>query len=114
MGGITRFTRGPIALAAGVGTLGEGLGNHLLHALDDGDLNEQLDVLVERADCAAHLLVTRQIDATDARSDADPDRTVGGWFRLGDTQMDDQQHALSALLLLQQVRARLDTVEYSA
>ncbi|MDG2027561.1 MAG: hypothetical protein P8J50_10650 [Acidimicrobiales bacterium] len=114
VGGITHFTRGSIALAAGVGTLGEGLGNHLLHALDDGDLSEHLDVLVERADCAAHLLVTRQIDAIDARSDADPDRTLGAWFRLGDTQMDDQQHALSALLLLQQVRALLDTLEDSA
>ena len=36
-GGITRLTRGPIALAAGVGTLGEGLGNHLLQLHRSGD-----------------------------------------------------------------------------
>ena len=31
----------------------------------------------------------------------------GAWFRLGDTQMDDQQHALSALLILLDVRAAI-------
>ena len=106
-GGITRLTRGSIALAAGVGTLGEGLGNHALDLhrrdvrLDDAEL------LIERADCAAGLLVDRQIDAVAAATDAEPERTFGAWFRLGDTQMDDQQHALSALLLLLDVRATI-------
>lgn len=104
-GGVTRYTRGPIALAAGVGTLGEGLGNHLLLAIRTDDLGAHRDTLLRRADCAAHLLVSRQVQPIDAEADPDPDRTVGAWFRLGDTQMDDQQHALSALLLLLEVRA---------
>ncbi len=103
-GGITRFTRGPIALAAGVGTLGEGLGNHLLQLRRNDERLSDQGALVERADCAAHLLVERQVDRADAADDVEPHRTVGAWFRLGDTQMDDQQHALSALLLLRDTR----------
>ena len=104
-GGVTRFTRGSIALAAGVGTLVEGLGNHLLHLQRNGERIDDIDVLTERADCAGWLLVDRQISREDAADDADPARSIGAWFRLGDTQMDDQQHALSALLLLAEVRA---------
>ena len=103
-GGITRLTRGPIALAAGVGTLGEGLGNHLLQLQRHDDRASDHDALVERADCAAHLLVERQISPEMASTDPEPARTMGAWFRLGDTQMDDQQHALSALLLLRDTR----------
>lgn len=104
-GGITRLTRGPIALAAGVGTLGEGLGNHLLW-LDRNNLRtDDIGDLTARADCAAALLVDRQITPDQAATDAEPDRTMGAWFRLGDTQMDDQQHALSALILLREYRA---------
>lgn len=107
VGGLTTLTRGETALAAGVGTLGEGLGNHLLHALATGDLESDLGTLVTRADCAAHLLVSRQITTDDAAHEAEPERSVGAWFRLGDTQMDDQQHALSALLLVEEVRREL-------
>ena len=104
-GGITLLTRGNIALPAGVGTLGEGLGNYLLQLLRSGDRPGDHDVLTERADCVAHLLVGRQITASDAAEESTPHRSIGAWFRLGETQMDDQQHALSALLLLREVRA---------
>lgn len=103
-GGITKLTRGPIALAAGVGTLGEGLGNHLLQLVRNGARSGDHGALVDRADCAASLLVDRQISAEEAANDPEPHRTIGAWFRLGDTQMDDQQHALSALLLLRDTR----------
>ena len=103
-GGITRLTRGPIAPAAGVGTLGEGLGNHLLQLHRDGRRTGEVAALTERLNCATHLLVERQVDPADGQDDADPRRTVGAWFRLGATRMDDQQHALSALLLLRDVR----------
>ncbi len=93
VGGITTLTRGPNALGAGVGTLGEGIGNWLELDSRTGLLGDDRDVLAERGACAVGLLVDRQ-----ARSD-DP-RIDGAWFRLGDTQMDDQQHALSALLLM--------------
>ena len=103
-GGITTLTRGHQALAAGVGTLGEGIGNHLLQLQRNGDRRDDQRSLEVRADCASHLLVTRQIGDAAATTDDHPQRTVGAWFRLGDTQMDDQQHALSALLLLRDVR----------
>lgn len=107
-GGITRLTRGPIALAAGVGTLGEGLGNHLLQLRRNRARAGDVDALTARADCAAGLLVDRQVTANDAAEDAEPYRSIGAWFRLGDTQMDDQQHALSALLLLRDTRLGAD------
>lgn len=110
-GGITRLTRGPIALAAGVGTLGEGLGNHLLWLDRNGQRTSDRGDLIARADCAAALLVDRQITPEQASTDAEPARTMGAWFRLGDTQMDDQQHALSAVLLLRQYRATLASSE---
>ncbi|MEZ5244213.1 MAG: hypothetical protein R2707_03885 [Acidimicrobiales bacterium] len=107
-GGITRMTRGPIALAAGVGTLGEGLGNHILQLQRNGTRTADLSALRERADCAAGLLVDRQVSPLDGEDDTHPERTTGAWFRLGDTQMDDQQHALSALLLLLDTRHGAD------
>lgn len=102
-GGITRLTRGPIALAAGVGTLGEGLGNHLRLVDRTGVAASTRHDLIDRATCAAGLLVTRQVSDAEASTHPEPERVAGAWFRLGDTQMDDQQHALSALLLLEGV-----------
>jgi hypothetical protein len=102
VGGITSLTRGSQALGAGLGTLGEGIGNLL--AIDDrapflspADRND----LLERARCVAGMLVDRQVTPDEAIADRDPDAVVGAWFRRGDTQMDDQQHTLSALLLLE-------------
>ncbi len=100
-GGLTRLTRGQVALPAGVGTLGEGIGNHLRflsrYPTDGVDLN----ALNDRASCVAHLLVQRQLTAQQAQNHREPHRLQGGWFRGDHTQMDDQQHALSALLLLE-------------
>ena len=100
-GGLTRLTRGQVALPAGVGTLGEGIGNHLRflsrYPTDGVDLN----ALNDRASCVAHLLVQRQLTAQQAKNHREPHRLQGGWFRGDHTQMDDQQHALSALLLLE-------------
>jgi hypothetical protein len=89
--GPVRWTRGPIALAAGVGTLGEGLGGIRRLAARTPELDVDRGRLDERLACVAGLLVDRQ-----AASD-DP-RVHGAWFRLGVTQVDDQQHAVSALL----------------
>ncbi len=93
VGGITLLTRGPNALGAGVGTLGEGLGNWLTLDHRTGVLGDDREVVVDRGACVAGLLVDRQAVSDDPR-------VHGAWFRLDDTQMDDQQHALSALLLL--------------
>lgn len=96
--GVVRWTRGPTALGAGVGTLGEGLGAiHRLAAVDP-HVAEWEDDLVTRHRCVVGLLVDRQVTAAEAADHPDPGRVAGGWFRQGVTQMDDQQHALSALL----------------
>jgi small neutral amino acid transporter SnatA (MarC family) len=47
--------------------------------------------LAERAECIAGL-------AVDAQSTSGPDLVQGAWFSGGETRMDDQQHAMSALL----------------
>ena len=87
----TYLTRGRRAAGAGVGTLGEALGNLWRVAPRDD--------VAERGACLAAMLVERQIDATEAAEELDPGRSAGAWFQFGVTQMDDQQHAMSALLL---------------
>jgi len=52
----------------------------------------------ERSVCVAAMLIERQIDPTEARAFDDARRAAGTWVQFGITQMDDQQHALSALL----------------
>jgi hypothetical protein len=83
---------------AGVGTAGEGIG--ALRALADRD--ERLADLVpnidERLVCTAGFMVERQVDADAAADWPRPDLTRGAWFYRGYTQMDDQQHVISALL----------------
>lgn len=89
--GPVRFTRGPFALTAGVGTLGEGLGGIQRLADREPDLDVDRDAVAERLSCVAGILVERQTHSEDPRLD-------GAWFRQGITQVDDQQHAISALL----------------
>ena len=110
----TTLTRGRQTLGAGLGTIGEGLANLASLSGSAGlaslsgaaglpapaGLAGQRDVLVERADCVAGMLVDRQLDAARAASAPAPDRAAGAWYQFGVTQMDDQQHALSALLLV--------------
>ncbi len=89
--GLARLTRGPIALPAGVGTLGEGLGGirRLAERSDEFDVDP--DAVDDRLACVAGILVERQVHSDDPRED-------GAWFRNDITQVDDQQHAVSALL----------------
>jgi hypothetical protein len=89
--GIVRLTRGPFALPAGIGTVGEGLGGVWRLAAADPDLDLDRAVVGERLGCVAGMLVARQSRSDDPRID-------GAWFRLGVTQVDDEQHAISALL----------------
>lgn len=89
--GSARLLRGPYALPAGLGTLGEGLGGIRRLAAREPDLDVDRDTVDERLACVAGMLVERQTHSDDPRLD-------GAWFRLGVTQVDDQQHAVSALL----------------
>jgi hypothetical protein len=93
-GGWSRVTRGAQALGAGVGTIGEaltmlwrtpGLGTSAVH---------------ERAGCAVDLLVQRQVTPEEAAAYPNPDFVRGTWLTGTVTQIDDQQHALSAILNL--------------
>ncbi|MGH9027572.1 MAG: hypothetical protein ACRDWD_15865 [Acidimicrobiia bacterium] len=97
-GGLTRLVRGPFAPGSGLGTLGEGFA-----ALDRlGTVDPRLESLREsisvRSDCVAGLLVERQVSAAEADESTSPELAEGAWFHEGVTRMDDQQHAISALL----------------
>lgn len=98
VGGITRLTRGDVALPAGVGTLGEAFGNFLILDSRNGILGDRRAVLQERATCATWLLLDRQSHAVDADGNITDSRVDGAWFRQGVSQLDDQQHTLSTLL----------------
>jgi hypothetical protein len=91
--------RGRRTLGAGLGTLGEQLTGLWQVAVADDRLRHLADPIAERALCVAGMVVERQVGAADAGGFADPDRVRGAWFQFDITQMDDQQHALSAVLL---------------
>lgn len=94
----THRTRGRQTLGAGLGTLGEGsMSLWVVSQLDAGSAGLR-DAAAARTQCVAWMLVERQVDAGEAAEFDDPLRTSGAWFQFGVTQMDDQQHALSALL----------------
>jgi small neutral amino acid transporter SnatA (MarC family) len=82
----------------GYGVMGEGLTGLWRTALADPRLADLRDPIAERATCMAGLAIEAQSDAADAAGAARPDRVEGAWFRDGETRMDDQQHALAALL----------------
>jgi hypothetical protein len=98
--GLLWLLRGPQVIGAGLGTIGEGLGSLWRVAGDVPSLARHEATLSERLRCVAGMLVDRQVDAEEAASAGQPDRARGAWFSSsGVTQMDDQQHSLSALLL---------------
>jgi len=96
VGGITRLTRGDVALPAGVGTLGEAYGAWLRLDSRINFLGERREIVEQRAMCVTSLLVERQTRAS-AGEPADP-MSAGAWFRQGVSQVDDQQHPLATLL----------------
>jgi small neutral amino acid transporter SnatA (MarC family) len=91
--------RGPhVPRGGGYGVVGEGLTGLWQVAAADPRLADLRAPLAERATCIAGLAIREQSDAVEARGSAAPERVRGAWFRDGETRMDDQQHALSALL----------------
>ena len=95
----THRTRGRQTLGAGLGTLGEGTTSlWVLSGLEDRAAHLR-PAAAERSRCVSAMAIERQIDPSEAAGEfADQRRVVGAWFQFGVTQMDDQQHALSALL----------------
>jgi small neutral amino acid transporter SnatA (MarC family) len=93
------LVRGPdIPRGGGYGVFGEALTGWWLAARDEPRLADLREPIAERATCIAGLAVDAQSDPDEAADAARPGRVAGAWFRDGETRMDDQQHALAALL----------------
>jgi small neutral amino acid transporter SnatA (MarC family) len=99
------LVRGGPTLGAGLGTLGEQLAGLWRLAGTDAALADLRDPLAARAGCVAGMLVQRQVTADEAAAAPEPDRARGAWLQRGITQMDDQQHALSAVLYAEPIVA---------
>lgn len=97
------LTRGPEARAAGMGTWVEGLTSLWILAGEDDRLSHIRDDIAERAVCGAGMLQDRQVEDSEAEEYARPDIARGAWFDEGVTRMDDQQHAISGLILTQAI-----------
>jgi small neutral amino acid transporter SnatA (MarC family) len=82
----------------GFGVVGEGLTGLWLTAGADDRLDDLEGSIADRTVCNAGLMIDAQSDADEAARYAEPDKVRGAWFRDDITRMDDEQHALSALL----------------
>ena len=78
---------------ASLGTIGEATSALWALASEEPRLADLRDRLQARVESLAAVLVDQQIGA----ADSDP-RARGAWFADGYTQMDDQQHAIAALI----------------
>jgi hypothetical protein len=88
------FIHGRQARAAGMGTWVEALASLWRLSGEEPRLSDIQEKIAERARCGAGMLRARQF----AKSPTTGTREAGAWFTNGVTRMDDQQHALSALL----------------
>ena len=95
-GGLVRGTYTP--RGGGYGVIGEALTGWWLAARAEPRLADLREPLADRAACVAGLAIEAQSDAEDAEGAARPERLEGAWYLDGETRMDDQQHALAALL----------------
>jgi hypothetical protein len=98
---LVRWYPGP---PAGVGTAGEGIG--ALHRLSvrDPRLADLTPAIEARLVCTAGFMVERQV----APAESENPLESGAWFYRGYTQMDDQQHVVSALLAALSVLERAE------
>ena len=95
-GGLVRGTYEP--RGGWYGVIGEAFTGLWLTAQHEPRLADLREPIAERATCIAGLAVAAQAGAEDAADAARPDRVQGAWFMGQETRMDDQQHALAALL----------------
>ncbi len=91
--GIQSVIRRNRALGAGVGAMGEGTAALWRMAPRVGSLAPVGEELEERLMCVAGLMVDRQVRPAEGV----PPEAAGAWFRRDVTQIDDQQHSISAL-----------------
>jgi hypothetical protein len=95
---VGRFLGGGLGSGAGLGVVGEGTAALWRAAGADPELADLRAPLAERVRCEAGILVARQTPA----ADPNPNER-GAWFKGSYTQMDDQQHAIAALIATQDV-----------
>lgn len=95
--GITVLLRGHQSQGAGTGTVGEAMGQWWQVGTRERALDGRLADLRVRVTCLAGAIIARQT-APGTAAGPSPARADGAWFAFGVTQMDDQQHSLSALL----------------
>jgi small neutral amino acid transporter SnatA (MarC family) len=88
----------PVPRGGGYGVIGEGLTGLWRVSGADRRLADLRTQIGERAVCDAGLTLRAQSDGADAARYIAPAKVEGAWFRDGVTRMDDQQHALAALL----------------
>ena len=94
-----RLVRGTYEPRGGwYGVIGEAFTGLWLTAQHEPRLADLREPIAERATCIAGLAVAAQAGAEDAAEAARPERVQGAWFMDTETRMDDQQHALAALL----------------
>lgn len=103
--GISRLFRPGHAMGGGLGTVGEGMGSLWRVAGEEPDLADIRPAIGERVRCVAGLLVDRQVTTDEADAHPRPERVLGAWFKDDTSREDDQQHALSALLLAEEALA---------
>jgi len=94
------LVRGPAVFRGGwYGVMDEGFTGLWRIARADPRLADLQGPIARRASCIAGIAVREQADADDASRYPRPSRVQGAWFfHGGETRMDDQQHALAALL----------------
>ena len=95
---VNQYARWGQALGAGLGALSEGVAGMWRLSDEEPVLMDVRVQLAERLECLAGLMVERQTDASQAAKSNHPELAFGAWFSNDFTQMDDQQHTLSALL----------------
>jgi hypothetical protein len=101
--GLNRWTRGRQTLGAGLGTLGEAIGAWQVVVAGQPALRDQQPWLHERLYCVSELLVNRQVTEREAQQLPNRSASQGSWIQFGITQMDDQQHAISAMVAARNV-----------
>lgn len=101
--GFDRWLRGRTSLGSAIGTHGEALGGWWDVAAADDRFAGVRAGIRDRLDCNAGVVTARQVDAAQAQSYASPDDVRGSWLWFDITQVDDQQHAVSALVAAERI-----------
>ena len=96
--GFDRWLRGRTSVGSAIGTHGEMLSGWMVVADAVPGLADQTGGIADRLRCNMSILADRQIGREESRVYARPDRAEGAWTWFGVTQVDDQQHSLSALV----------------